>query len=66
MAGRRVENDEWELHKDEIHRLFITEGCRIAEVVDLMTQGYGFTRTRAQYQTALKRWDFNKNITKED
>lgn len=48
MAGRRAEKDEWETHKDEIHRLFITEDRKMSEVVELMTQRYGFTRTYAE------------------
>ena len=48
MAGRRAKQDEWEPHKDEIHRLFITEDRKVSEVVELMTQRYGFTRTYAE------------------
>ncbi|KAH7112532.1 ankyrin repeat-containing domain protein [Dendryphion nanum] len=75
MAGRRTRNDEWELHKDEIYTLFITKDHKISEVAELMTQRHGFTRTyvdephppeKAQYQTTLKKWCFNKNIGKED
>jgi len=36
--------DEWELHKDEIYRLFIIEDRELSEVAELMTQRHGFTR----------------------
>ena len=47
MAGRRSGHDEWDVHRDEIHRLYIEENRKLSEVTALMTQQRGFKRTYA-------------------
>lgn len=60
MTGRHVEKDEWENHKDEIHRLFITKDRKISDVIELMTLLHGFTRTYVEepYSPSI-RYDYN-------
>ncbi|RYP44338.1 hypothetical protein DL768_009197 [Monosporascus sp. mg162] len=66
MSKRPSSDDEWDLHKDEIRKLFIEEDRKLSDVVILMTQQHGFRRTKAQYERVLKRWGMKKYDTKED
>ncbi|KAF2117954.1 ankyrin repeat-containing domain protein [Lophiotrema nucula] len=62
MAKRAAECQEWERHKDEVHRLYVTEQKPLGEVMILMST-MGFTRSKSQYERVLKKWGFHKNLT---
>jgi hypothetical protein len=45
-AGRttkkRISDEEWQIHKDNIERLYLDEGRDVREVRDTMKRDYGF------------------------
>lgn len=45
-AKKRISDDEWQMHKDNIERLYLDEGRDVREVRDTMKRDYGFD---AQY-----------------
>ena len=44
MGKRAAEDQEWERHKEEIRRLYLTEKKTLSEVMTFM-KGKGFTRS---------------------
>ncbi|CAO2658355.1 Nn.00g060780.m01.CDS01 [Neocucurbitaria sp. VM-36] len=65
MSKRRAEDDEWELHRDVVVHLYINEDHALAEVMSLMA-AQGFSRTKAQWERTLKKWNLSKNVTKDE
>jgi hypothetical protein len=47
MAERRSNHDEWNLHKEEIHKLYMEDGRKLSDVAALMKARHGFKRTYA-------------------
>jgi hypothetical protein len=45
MAERRPDHDEWNIHKDEIHKLYIEDDEKLSDVAVLMAQQHDFKRT---------------------
>ncbi|KAH4480510.1 hypothetical protein HBH89_250460 [Parastagonospora nodorum] len=61
--SQRIPEKRWRVHKDTIHRLYVTENRPLTAaggVKDIMTTRHNFSATKAQYETKLKRWGFHK------
>ncbi|KAL8791747.1 MAG: hypothetical protein Q9195_005685 [Heterodermia aff. obscurata] len=54
--------DEWEAHRDNIHRLYIDENLSLESVMKAMGGTYDFHASRIQYGSKIKEWGFQKNI----
>ncbi|KAH7397229.1 hypothetical protein BKA66DRAFT_546280 [Pyrenochaeta sp. MPI-SDFR-AT-0127] len=65
MSKRKAEDDDWELHRDTIMQLYVSDGRTQPEVMQLMA-ARGFKRTKAQWERKLRNWGIIKNITKEE
>jgi hypothetical protein len=39
---KRISDEEWQIHKDNIERLYLDEGRDVREVRDTMKRDYGF------------------------
>ncbi|KAF1850372.1 ankyrin [Cucurbitaria berberidis CBS 394.84] len=65
MPKRRAEDDEWDLHRDDIVQLYINEDRPQAEVMN-EPAARGFRRTKAQWERKLKKWGLAKNATKDE
>ncbi|RYP47767.1 hypothetical protein DL768_006235 [Monosporascus sp. mg162] len=53
--------EEWCLHKNTIHRLYIVEDRPLKEVMATL-RGQGFRQTKTNYEQQLKTWGFFKNL----
>ncbi|RYP74964.1 hypothetical protein DL770_007517 [Monosporascus sp. CRB-9-2] len=53
--------EEWGLHKNTIHRLYIVEDRPLKEVMATL-RGQGFRQTKTNYEQQLKTWGFSKNL----
>ncbi|KAL3470252.1 ankyrin [Aspergillus californicus] len=51
----------WEAYKPDLHRLYIREGKKLAEVIEYMASKYSFEATKALYGKYFARWGFQKN-----
>ena len=81
MPKRRAENDQWDLHRDVIIRLYVNEKRTLADVMQIMAargfrrryvyiiQGLRLSlmwRRKAQWERTLKKWAVAKNTAKEE
>ncbi|PLN83089.1 ankyrin [Aspergillus taichungensis] len=51
---------QWDLHKAEIRRIYITEGRTVRELRNYMATTHGFHKKEGQYHRKLKQWRFRK------
>ncbi|KAH6097357.1 hypothetical protein HBI56_052490 [Parastagonospora nodorum] len=65
MPKRPALDDEWDLHKDVIVDLYVSQGKSLSEVMTAMA-AQGFKRTKARYERAFKSWGISKNISKSE
>ncbi|KAL2801975.1 ankyrin repeat-containing domain protein [Aspergillus granulosus] len=56
-----MDDSMWELYKPELHRLYIRQNMKLADVMEYMTSKYTFEATKSQYLKYLARWGFQKN-----
>jgi hypothetical protein len=62
MPKRRVDDDEWDIHKEDVVRLYIRENQPLKAVMAWMAKERGFKRTFVNYgDTQL----FPKLLTRE-
>ncbi|KAH7379606.1 ankyrin repeat-containing domain protein [Pyrenochaeta sp. MPI-SDFR-AT-0127] len=66
MSKRCAEDAEWERHKATILSLYVDLDMALPEVIPIMAQQQGFSRTKSQYERMFKRWGVSKNISKHE
>ncbi|KAK3324990.1 hypothetical protein B0H66DRAFT_108244 [Apodospora peruviana] len=67
VGGKKWASDEdWELHKPTITRLYVKENKRLWQLVDHMEREHGFFATPKMYKTRFKRWGLWKNTKAAD
>ncbi|PSN69668.1 ankyrin [Corynespora cassiicola Philippines] len=66
MSKRVAEDEEWDLRKDKILRLYQVENRPLPKVIDHMAEEARFKRSKAQYERAFKRWGIKKNAKASD
>ncbi|KAH7067905.1 ankyrin repeat-containing domain protein [Paraphoma chrysanthemicola] len=57
----RIPEADWESHKSTIHRLYVMENKPLTAcggLMDIMSGRYGFSASKSQYETRLKKWGF--------
>ncbi|RYP24671.1 hypothetical protein DL765_000398 [Monosporascus sp. GIB2] len=53
---------DWEMHREEIERLYISDGRSLKEVIDYMASRRGFHATKPSYERRLREWGIRKNV----
>ncbi|KAL4798751.1 ankyrin [Aspergillus venezuelensis] len=59
-------NQQWDLYKSEIERLYIHENKTLEVVMSYMETQYSWKRSKASYTRKLNEWRFEKNIRDVD
>ncbi|KAL3444369.1 ankyrin repeat-containing domain protein [Aspergillus insuetus] len=52
---------KWEERKAEIEHLYLENDMKLSELMEYMSQGRGFNKTKSQYERQLRKWGFQKN-----
>ncbi|KAJ5898525.1 ankyrin repeat-containing domain protein [Penicillium tannophilum] len=55
-----MDDSSWQDHKLEIARLYLEEDRTLKEVMQIMLETYGLSKTASQYNSQLGRWGFKK------
>ncbi|PSN70529.1 hypothetical protein BS50DRAFT_520393, partial [Corynespora cassiicola Philippines] len=67
---RRISEEEWARHKGTIQRIYVVEDRPLLGedgLMRTMERDHGFSATKAQYETQLKKkWHFRKYSTKDE
>ncbi|MCJ1280611.1 hypothetical protein MMC21_008440 [Puttea exsequens] len=66
MANGDANDSVWETFRDTIRTLYLVEGHSLEEVISEMTTKYLFTASKTQFELHFKKWDFRKNLTKDE
>ncbi|KAB2100460.1 hypothetical protein AG0111_0g11248 [Alternaria gaisen] len=64
--SQRIQRRTWDIHKDNILRLYVSENKPLNVVKYLMHSEYGFSATKSQYETRLKKWSCYKYAAAHD
>ncbi|KAF7672632.1 hypothetical protein GT037_009133 [Alternaria burnsii] len=64
--SQRIPRRTWDTHKDNILRLYVSENRPLIAVKDIMHAEYGFSATKSQYETRLKKWSCYKYAAAHD
>ncbi|PSN65745.1 ankyrin [Corynespora cassiicola Philippines] len=66
MPKRRAEDDEWDLHRDDVLRLYLLEDKPLNKVIGEMgAKGFKRRQVKAQYERVFTKWKIRKNATAE-
>ncbi|KAF8248486.1 hypothetical protein K440DRAFT_493231, partial [Wilcoxina mikolae CBS 423.85] len=58
-------SEVWEIHKETIRKLYLTEGRKLQDVSLIMDRDYNFKATQQQYKKKLKVWKFEKSLPQQ-
>ncbi|KAH8632665.1 hypothetical protein IG631_11299 [Alternaria alternata] len=64
--SQRIPRRTWDTHKNNILRLYLLENRPLNAVKDMMHSEYGFSATKSQYETRLKKWSCYKYAAAHD
>ncbi|CAN9364837.1 unnamed protein product [Alternaria alternata] len=64
--SQRIPRRTWDMHKLTILRLYLSENRPLSAVKDMMHSEYGFSATKSQYETRLKKWSCYKYAAAHD
>ncbi|KAF8849774.1 hypothetical protein BDZ45DRAFT_680286 [Acephala macrosclerotiorum] len=53
----------WNLHKDSMHRLYVTERQTLNRTMEIMKQRFGFVASVRAYKLHFDEWGLEKNLT---
>ncbi|KAH8900610.1 hypothetical protein GQ53DRAFT_801165 [Thozetella sp. PMI_491] len=59
-------DEQWELHRDVIKALYLSQNMTLKEVMNHMSTVYKFRASKARYERYLKKWNMTKNKKGED
>ncbi|KAH6889888.1 hypothetical protein B0T10DRAFT_42409 [Thelonectria olida] len=65
-SREQVPAEAWESFKSTIRTLYLEERKPLKEVMNIMTEKYGFQATPKMYKTRFSQWGFVKNNTEEE
>lgn len=66
QRARRIPNEEWEIWKEKLVKLFVEDDVPRKEIVAKMAEQHQFIITEVQLKNRLKKWGVNKNIPQND
>ncbi|KAI0896110.1 ankyrin [Annulohypoxylon nitens] len=64
--ARKISQATWDLHKDTILGLYLTDEVPLDELVQVMDKDHQFSATTSQFESQLKAWDARKNLKSEE
>ncbi|KAI1095007.1 hypothetical protein F5B19DRAFT_395825 [Rostrohypoxylon terebratum] len=62
---QRISSTEWASRKPRILELYLSDGCKLANVMRQMKEE-GFTATKSQYEHQFKIWGVRKNMKRSE
>ncbi|KAM0259741.1 hypothetical protein ACHAQJ_003177 [Trichoderma viride] len=65
-SREQVPAEAWEQYKSTIRALYLEERKPLKEVMNIMSEQYGFQATPKMYKTRFSQWGFVKNNTEEE
>ncbi|KAL8382221.1 hypothetical protein RB595_006145 [Gaeumannomyces hyphopodioides] len=60
IKKRALRRENWEIHRATIKRLYIDEGKKLNDIVEIMRQDYDFTANARMYKHRLSQWGLIK------
>jgi hypothetical protein len=59
-SARRITNAQWDGIKDSFKRLYMDEGQKLSDVMEIMQRDYHFTASTRQFHRQIEKWGLRK------
>ncbi|KAI1662045.1 hypothetical protein F4813DRAFT_384761 [Daldinia decipiens] len=58
----KIPDTTWNLHKDDVLKLYLDDGRFLRDIVDIMKTEHGFEATISQYEARFRKWKVRRNL----